>query len=321
MIPVKVEELHADFKYTVSSFFESNGLSCFTCNTCTVECPIFFTGSLDPKKIVRMANFGMKDELLQSKDIWFCLQCQKCSNICPQKVEPANVILFLRYQAVKEGYVTPAFVKLLEDIEDHVQKARYGLYRTLIEKRGETPKLDLAQVIRESITDSSFDDIGVEEEKEIDFKGQMPFSGTGAQFTQCWTCRDCSSSCVVSKHIQSFDPAKIIRMYWLGMEEELLSGIELWLCISCETCSTVCPQGIEGFQLINHLKRMAISNNFQAPSILNDVKNIEKEVHLLRHQLIDLALEQKERAESLDLSTLLKSIASILPGQNVGKTV
>jgi glycolate oxidase iron-sulfur subunit len=67
----------------------------------------------DPRKIIRMVMFGMKDKVLSSPAIWLCLLCHNCSFHCTQDVKFSEVIGALRYMAVKEHYIHPSFIRTL----------------------------------------------------------------------------------------------------------------------------------------------------------------------------------------------------------------
>ena len=47
-----------------------------------------------------MAQLGMRDQLLGSKELWLCYNCGECSETCPQQAEPANFMAAARCYAV-----------------------------------------------------------------------------------------------------------------------------------------------------------------------------------------------------------------------------
>lgn len=61
--------------------------SCLTCGSCASACPISGVGGLDPRKIVRMAVFGMDEELIASTWPWKCTMCAKCEEACPANIK------------------------------------------------------------------------------------------------------------------------------------------------------------------------------------------------------------------------------------------
>jgi len=49
-----------------------------------------------PNQIIRFAQLGMKEKLLNSKSIWMCVTCYTCNSRCPKGVRIAEVIESLR---------------------------------------------------------------------------------------------------------------------------------------------------------------------------------------------------------------------------------
>jgi Fe-S oxidoreductase len=69
---------------------------CLTCGTCASACPIAGVNGLDPRKVVRMAVFGLEDELVESSWPWKCTMCGKCEEACPMNVEIVKLMRRLR---------------------------------------------------------------------------------------------------------------------------------------------------------------------------------------------------------------------------------
>lgn len=61
--------------------------ACLTCGTCASACPISGVDGLDPRKIVRMAVYGMDEELINSNWPWKCTMCGKCEESCPANIQ------------------------------------------------------------------------------------------------------------------------------------------------------------------------------------------------------------------------------------------
>jgi heterodisulfide reductase subunit C len=95
----------ARFKYELKKIPGAERLMmCFQCGTCTADCPVSrYNESYRPRKILRMAQLGLKDQVLKSDVIWLCAACYTCVDHCPQDVEIASVLRALRNMAVKEG--------------------------------------------------------------------------------------------------------------------------------------------------------------------------------------------------------------------------
>jgi heterodisulfide reductase subunit C len=73
---------------------------CFNCGNCTAVCSLVSNDDQFPRRIIRMAQLGMRDQLLGSKELWLCYNCGECSETCPQQAEPANFMAAARCYAV-----------------------------------------------------------------------------------------------------------------------------------------------------------------------------------------------------------------------------
>jgi heterodisulfide reductase subunit C len=60
-----------------------------------------------PNQIMQMVSLGMEDRILACKTIWVCASCYTCSTRCPNDIDIARVMDWLRQSALHEG-VTPA---------------------------------------------------------------------------------------------------------------------------------------------------------------------------------------------------------------------
>lgn len=91
---------------------------CFQCGTCTAGCIIAEHSDeyQGPRKIIRMAQLGLVEDLLSSPELWFCSTCYSCTEVCPQGVTPKDIIRVLQNLAVKKGYVPKGYQKIAENI-------------------------------------------------------------------------------------------------------------------------------------------------------------------------------------------------------------
>lgn len=72
----------------------------------------------------------------------------------------------------------------------------------------------------------------------------------------CYQCIKCSSGCPVSEFFD-WQPNQIMRALQLGEEEIALHSQTPWLCASCQTCTTRCPQGLDIAAIMEFLTREA----------------------------------------------------------------
>jgi nitrate reductase gamma subunit/ferredoxin len=73
---------------------------CFNCGNCTAICSLTSNEAQFPRKIIRMAQLGLRDQLLGNKELWLCYNCGDCSETCPQGAEPANLMAAARCYAI-----------------------------------------------------------------------------------------------------------------------------------------------------------------------------------------------------------------------------
>nr|WP_207754963.1 4Fe-4S dicluster domain-containing protein [Desulforadius tongensis] len=82
---------------------------CYHCQKCSVGCQVASYTDFRPNQIIRMIQFGLKDELLKSTAIWLCVNCETCGARCPNGISVSAVTDTLREMALEEG--VPAGVK------------------------------------------------------------------------------------------------------------------------------------------------------------------------------------------------------------------
>lgn len=69
----------------------------------------------------------------------------------------------------------------------------------------------------------------------------------------CLTCGTCAAACPISG-VDGLDPRKIVRMAFLGMEDELIASDWPWKCTMCSKCEEACPMNIEIVQLMRRIR-------------------------------------------------------------------
>ena len=74
--------------------------SCFNCGNCTAVCSLTTAEDNFPRKLIRYAQLGLKDELVGSKELWLCYNCGECSETCPRQAEPAAFMMAARNYAI-----------------------------------------------------------------------------------------------------------------------------------------------------------------------------------------------------------------------------
>jgi heterodisulfide reductase subunit C len=90
--------------------------ACFMCRTCVASCPISAVNDkFHPLRIIRMALYGLKEQVLSGDFIWLCSSCYACQERCPQGVSITEFMTLLKNMAAKEGHM-PAGIRAQLDL-------------------------------------------------------------------------------------------------------------------------------------------------------------------------------------------------------------
>jgi heterodisulfide reductase subunit C len=81
--------------------------ACFQCRKCSGGCPLTFTMDLLPHHVIRLALLGQEDLVFTSRTIWVCSGCQTCTTRCPNGIDIAGTMDWLKEEAVKRGHTLP----------------------------------------------------------------------------------------------------------------------------------------------------------------------------------------------------------------------
>ncbi len=150
---IALNELDTKFKYDVASEPGGERIKlCFACGLCTASCPVSdIEQRFNPRRIIRMVLLGMRKEVLSSDIIWFCIQCYSCQAHCPQAVDFSDIVKALRDMAVREGYVAPAFVGNIKEIDVFCQKLRHEMVSAVIGSRSQGGEVEPARLAKEAL--------------------------------------------------------------------------------------------------------------------------------------------------------------------------
>jgi len=82
-------------------------------------------------------------------------------------------------------------------------------------------------------------------------------SESGQNVNLCYQCKKCAAGCPISYEMDH-TPAQLIHAIRLGMDDLVLNSKTMWLCASCETCSTRCPQDVDVAKVMDAVKITAL---------------------------------------------------------------
>ena len=152
-----------------------------------------------------------------------------------------------------------------------------------------------------------------------------------AHLERCYQCQACSSGCPVAFAFD-YAPHQILRMTQLGLKDHVLNSTTVWLCASCETCATRCPNDIEIVRVMDVLRSIALREGRTKQTglflfhdtFLNDVKSYGK-LHeltlIIRYMLTSGDLfKPREIPSNIKLGTnmFLRGKLAILPDKIKG---
>jgi heterodisulfide reductase subunit C2 len=81
---------------------------------------------------------------------------------------------------------------------------------------------------------------------------------------RCYQCSMCSDGCPVA-YAMDYHPNQIIHLVRLGLKEKVLQSSAIWVCASCETCATRCPNDIEIVCLMDVLRSESLAAGVKGP--------------------------------------------------------
>ena len=129
-INISKKKIKNSFVTKVEEISGQNLLACYQCGKCSAGCPAVSEMDILPNQIIRYAQLGFKDELLQSKSIWICASCFTCNARCPKGINIAEVI-----EAIRQI--------LLRKREDHIKVEKLS-----DEEKGDVPPIAIISSLR-----------------------------------------------------------------------------------------------------------------------------------------------------------------------------
>jgi heterodisulfide reductase subunit C2 len=116
----------------------------------------------------------------------------------------------------------------------------------------------------------------------------------------CYQCGKCSAGCPID-YAMDLGPRQIMRLIQLGLKKEVMQSTTIWLCVSCETCSSRCPAKIDIAKVMESLRILAAAEGSPAA---------EKRIDVFHHAFLDVVKRYGRAHEfSLSASYVLKTMA------------
>jgi heterodisulfide reductase subunit C len=110
-IQVSKKKIRDDFVKKIEELSGQKLLACYQCGKCSAGCPAVGEMDILPNQVIRYAQLGFKEELLEARSVWVCASCYTCNVRCPKGIKIAEVM-----EAVRQI--------LLRKRKDHVEIPR-----------------------------------------------------------------------------------------------------------------------------------------------------------------------------------------------------
>ncbi len=78
---------------------------------------------------------------------------------------------------------------------------------------------------------------------------------TGLNVARCYQCGKCSAGCPMAEE-STLRPHDVMRLAARNEAARIFEDESIWLCLTCETCSARCPNGVEPARVIDALRAM-----------------------------------------------------------------
>lgn len=89
----------------------------------------------------------------------------------------------------------------------------------------------------------------------------------------CYQCGKCTAGCPMAEEMD-IKPNQVIRLINMGQFDTVLNCKAIWNCISCETCTTRCPQELDPAALMDALRMLSKAKDYDGAN--NSVEKFNK---------------------------------------------
>ncbi|MCZ7397467.1 MAG: 4Fe-4S dicluster domain-containing protein, partial [Candidatus Methanoperedens sp.] len=88
---------------------------CYECGACVNDCPVVkINPDFNPNEIIGRLLSGELDAVIESHDIWRCVDCYTCYELCPQKMGMNKIFDKLKHIAIEKGKGPKGFTASIE---------------------------------------------------------------------------------------------------------------------------------------------------------------------------------------------------------------
>ncbi len=91
--------------------------------------------------------------------------------------------------------------------------------------------------------------------KDISLLSEV-FRESGEKIQNCFQCQKCAAGCPLNFAMDIL-PNQLFRHIQYGHTDKVLTANSIWLCASCQTCSTRCPNSIDIAKVMDTLRSIS----------------------------------------------------------------
>lgn len=102
--------------------------------------------------------------------------------------------------------------------------------------------------------------INITRDSDVSFIEQVS-KESGQNPSLCYQCGNCTAGCPFTDFFD-YPVSQIMRLLQAGQKETILRSRAIWLCATCETCTTRCPCEIDVAQIMDTLRVIARRENY-----------------------------------------------------------
>lgn len=131
-VEISAKRIKSEFVRRLEQLTGQDLSACYQCGKCSAGCPMTEEMDLLPNQIIRLAQMGLEEDILNSKTIWLCASCFMCFSRCPKGVDFSKIAEALRIMAMGKDaeYFGPPQVPA-DIIAEAPQQALVSVFRKM----------------------------------------------------------------------------------------------------------------------------------------------------------------------------------------------
>lgn len=131
-IRLSTKTVKREFIDKVNELSGQNIYKCMQCGMCAGSCPMAKLLDALPRRVIRMTQLGLEEDVKSCKTFWICASCHSCSVNCPRGIDIARVMEALRLLILRRNinYIEPSKLTS-ETVEELPQIALVSAFRKL----------------------------------------------------------------------------------------------------------------------------------------------------------------------------------------------